>query len=157
MPSVAAMLMLASALLGLVACADPLAPGDYRGEVIFRAQGVVEGPASGESWHELRPVLALISDTQLQLVDSISVRPRDASGISGDFNLELYDVPPDETMNEFEEHPEWGRIAMGMIAAVRAGHAERNHGGKHGRAEQQLPVLPDSLVERCGRARRRAW
>lgn len=112
-------------LLLASACATPLAPQDYRGEVVFRAEGVVESPSRNESWNELQPALAYVSETQLSLVDSIHVRPLDASGISGSFQIELFDTPPDEVMIDFEQHADWGRIAIALVVAVPEDHPSR--------------------------------
>lgn len=107
------------------ACASPLAPHDYRGEVVFRAEGVVESPSRSEGWNELQPALAYLTESQLRFDDSIRVRPLDASGISGSFQIELFDAPPDDVMIEFEEHPDWGRVAPALIVAVPEDHPMR--------------------------------
>ncbi|HTU59166.1 MAG TPA: hypothetical protein VMF89_12045 [Polyangiales bacterium] len=107
------------------ACASPLAPHDYRGEVVFRAEGVVESPSRNETWNELQPALAYLSEWQLRLDDSIHVRPLDASGISGSFQIELFDTPPEDALIEFETHPDWGRIAPALIVAVTKEHPSR--------------------------------
>jgi|GEM_PF-5968444 len=112
-------------LLLASACATPLAPQDYRGEVVFRAEGVVESPSRNQTWNELRPALAYLSETQLTLVDSIHVRPLDATGISGSFQIELFDTPPDEVWTDFEQHADWGRIAIALVVAVPEDHPSR--------------------------------
>jgi hypothetical protein len=73
----------------------------------------------------LQAALAFVTDTELELIDSISVRPVDESGIGGDFQLELFDAPPASTMIDFEEHPEWGQLAIALIAAVPKMHPAR--------------------------------
>ena len=114
-----------SLLTGALACGEPLAPSSYRGEPIFRVQGNALSTSSSDDWQHLKAVLAFITDTQLVLNYSITVRPVDESGIGGDFQLELFDAPPASTMIDFEAHPEWGQIALALIAAVPKHHPPR--------------------------------
>ena len=112
-------------LTGVLACGEPLAPSSYRGEPIFRVQGNALSASRNEGWQHLKPVLAFVTDTQLELNDSISVRPVDESGIGGDFQLELFDAPPATARIDFEAHAEWGQIAIALIAAVPKTHPAR--------------------------------
>lgn len=97
-----------------------LAPEDYLGERVLSVHGSAQLDADAAPGG-LQVAIAFVAR------DAKALRLMGAQ-TQGEFpnvfTLDLYDRPPVDALITAEDHPEWGRAALGLIAAVPPDHAE---------------------------------
>jgi hypothetical protein len=116
-----AVAVLASA--SVVACA-PQAPTDYQGESLMHLEGRVEfasEPLSRFDTDRLQPALAFFVPErgELRIVDVAA-----EGEFPNRFALDIYDVPPEDTLSPVDPEYGSGRIAFAYVTAVAPDHTE---------------------------------